>query len=375
MSKVLDIERLGTYTECLKSVLGILCRNVDYNIDEVVRYKAKFLKCLKTGKTGSEDLDLSLAENNVINDGTTIWKIITPVSKDEVSQGISDGVPLGIILPLTHNGAVPDGYLLCDGSAISRTGFAELFEAIGTIYGNGDGETTFNLPDYNQAKRFVQGDMEAGIEKEAGLPNIEGTLPILYSNKGYSKGAFNATGYNFALAGGESVYGQVSGTFNASRYNSIYGKSTTVQPPALTVRYIIKAFDNQYVKNLYNYDTDFTIIYPNGGTKENPANITVNSRYVEPNPFEGYYVHCVAEVFYNGQWGAAPNDSNAGSGGYGLGVMAYNYDNSVVVQVACSGLISTSNIASNPFGFVGTITTAPCRVKVWKIGKISVEQS
>lgn len=41
---------------------------------------------------------------------------------------------------------VPDGYLLCDGSAVSRTDYSELFSVIGSVYGNGDGSTTFNLP-------------------------------------------------------------------------------------------------------------------------------------------------------------------------------------------------------------------------------------
>lgn len=44
--------------------------------------------------------------------------------------------------------AVPENYLLCDGSAISRTTYADLFDKIGTIYGAGDGSTTFCLPDY-----------------------------------------------------------------------------------------------------------------------------------------------------------------------------------------------------------------------------------
>ena len=42
---------------------------------------------------------------------------------------------------------VPDGWLLCDGSAISRTTYADLFAAIGTTYGVGNGSTTFNIPD------------------------------------------------------------------------------------------------------------------------------------------------------------------------------------------------------------------------------------
>jgi microcystin-dependent protein len=44
-------------------------------------------------------------------------------------------------------GAAPDGWLLCDGSAVSRTMYADLFSAIGTTFGAGDGATTFNTPD------------------------------------------------------------------------------------------------------------------------------------------------------------------------------------------------------------------------------------
>ncbi len=41
----------------------------------------------------------------------------------------------------------PDGWLMCFGQAVSRTTYANLFAKIGTIYGAGDGSTTFNLPD------------------------------------------------------------------------------------------------------------------------------------------------------------------------------------------------------------------------------------
>lgn len=41
----------------------------------------------------------------------------------------------------------PQGYLFCDGSAVSRTDYATLFAVIGTTYGAGDGSTTFNVPD------------------------------------------------------------------------------------------------------------------------------------------------------------------------------------------------------------------------------------
>lgn len=48
----------------------------------------------------------------------------------------------------------PDGFLSCDGSAVSRTTYAGLFAIIGTTYGNGNGSTTFNLPDLRQKMVF-----------------------------------------------------------------------------------------------------------------------------------------------------------------------------------------------------------------------------
>lgn len=59
----------------------------------------------------------------------------------------SVGLPSGAIAawPLA---SAPNGFLICDGAAVSRTTFASLFSVIGETYGPGDGSTTFNLPDY-----------------------------------------------------------------------------------------------------------------------------------------------------------------------------------------------------------------------------------
>lgn len=55
-------------------------------------------------------------------------------------------IPAGVIAP--YGGAsAPTGWLLCDGSAVSRSTYAALYAAIGSAYGPGDGSTTFNLPD------------------------------------------------------------------------------------------------------------------------------------------------------------------------------------------------------------------------------------
>ena len=50
---------------------------------------------------------------------------------------------------------IPDGYLLCDGSAVSRTQYTALYALIGDTYGAGDGSTTFNLPDLRDAFRHL----------------------------------------------------------------------------------------------------------------------------------------------------------------------------------------------------------------------------
>ena len=55
-------------------------------------------------------------------------------------------MPVGCVIPFA-GAAAPTGWLLCQGQAVSRTTYAQLFSVIGTTYGSGDGSTTFNLPD------------------------------------------------------------------------------------------------------------------------------------------------------------------------------------------------------------------------------------
>ena len=74
------------------------------------------------------------------------------------------GVPAGCVMPYA-GATAPDGWLLCHGQAVSRTTYADLFGAIGTAYGPGDGSTTFNLPDLRgrvAAGRDDMGGTDAG---------------------------------------------------------------------------------------------------------------------------------------------------------------------------------------------------------------------
>jgi microcystin-dependent protein len=65
---------------------------------------------------------------------------------DTGAPGASGGSPVGTVVPYAGSTA-PPGWLVADGSAVSRSTYSELFAAIGTTYGAGDGSTTFNLPD------------------------------------------------------------------------------------------------------------------------------------------------------------------------------------------------------------------------------------
>jgi len=65
---------------------------------------------------------------------------------NEVASSSGGGAPIGVGMDYFGTTA-PEDWMFADGSAISRTEYAELFAIIGTTYGVGDGSTTFNLPD------------------------------------------------------------------------------------------------------------------------------------------------------------------------------------------------------------------------------------
>lgn len=153
--------------------------------------------------------------------------------------------PVGVVQAFAGS-TTPDGWLLCDGSAVSRTTYADLFAVIGTTYGTGDGSTTFNLP--NLVDKFVEGSATSGTVKSAGLPNITGKMGPFLNNvisggSSYTQGVFtiSATGSTMDDTSRPNPPNNLYGfNFDASLSSSIYGNSTTVQPPALTMRYIIK---------------------------------------------------------------------------------------------------------------------------------------
>jgi len=92
------------------------------------------------------------------------------------TSGAAVNVPIGACIPFGGAGS-PSGYLLCDGQAINRITFGNLFAIIGTKYGVGDGSTTFNVPDMRTNNSFARGATDdAGRGTEGGLSDV--TLAI-----------------------------------------------------------------------------------------------------------------------------------------------------------------------------------------------------
>lgn len=99
-------------------------------------------------------------------------------------EKIVDGVPIGAIIPYAGSTA-PFGTLICNGAAISRSAYPELFEAIGTTWGAGDGSTTFNIPDLRgYFLRGVGGNSAAlSVAQGDAIRNITGSFAeILYQH-------------------------------------------------------------------------------------------------------------------------------------------------------------------------------------------------
>ena len=153
-------------------------------------------------------------------------------------EGIGRGVTVGTIVAFAANSVPSGGYLICNGAAVSRTTYSRLFATIGTLYGEGDGSTTFNVPDLTD--RFIQFNGTAGIVKAAGLPNATGYTAKMCSDGASWNGALvkGADGNTGTTTHGSNVWRSVK--LDLSQSNAIFGASTTVQPPAVTMRPYIK---------------------------------------------------------------------------------------------------------------------------------------
>lgn len=162
----------------------------------------------------------------------------------------------GIVFAFAGTSA-PTGWLLCDGSAISRTTYADLFARIGTAHGSGDGSTTFNLPDYRG--RFLRG-RDGGSNRDPDRA---------------SRTAMNAGGNT-----GDNV-----GTLQGSQYGSHqHADAIRHNPDALSAlqyafgaRYIGGTGTASYTRYVGLTASDLRALSePQGGNETRPLNANVN---------------------------------------------------------------------------------------------------
>lgn len=120
--------------------------------------------------------------------------------------------PPGMVSPFAGD-SIPAGWLLCDGSAISRTEYADLYSAIGVCWGIGDGSTTFNLPD-------MRGMFLRGVSGDSGNDEDADGRIVLHDNGGN-------TGNQVGSYQGDAIR-NITGTFNtAQRFSEPSWQYTT----------------------------------------------------------------------------------------------------------------------------------------------------
>ena len=147
-------------------------------------------------------------------------------------------MPVGCVIPFA-GAAAPTGWLLCQGQAISRTTYAQLFSVIGTTYGSGDGKTTFNLPDMRG--RVAVGSDTNSLGMQDGQKSVTLTVEQIPSHNHFSGNpALLYTDYAAAISQTPTASG-VNNTKGPTRSNSVGGGQahSNVQP-SLYLNQIIK---------------------------------------------------------------------------------------------------------------------------------------
>lgn len=165
---------------------------------------------------------------------------------------IANASPSGSIT-MWPTATAPTGFLLCSGTAVSRSTYAALFAILGTSHGVGDGSTTFNLPNFNNRVPIGAGDLYTAAQtigsKDAVVVSHTHTATSTVTDPGHKhEFAFDTNGSgtggtgNFVLQGSSAstttkTTGITVATTNASTGSS--GTDANLQP-SLGVFFIIK---------------------------------------------------------------------------------------------------------------------------------------
>lgn len=194
------------------------------------------------GATGALEASAKLSEDP---------ENIAEVRSDGLFVGAVDlTIPVGAVVPFAGS-AAPTGWLLCDGGAVSRSTYANLFSVLSTTYGGGDGSTTFNVPDL--VGRVVVGlnlsntDVDSMGEND-GLPAASrsvkhNTTVTRVNDVTVGGGPFSKPGALSAAGGGadNDATGNPIVTQQPTFSGGPGGSRPTDTPAFLVLKYIIKA--------------------------------------------------------------------------------------------------------------------------------------
>lgn len=183
-------------------------------------------------------------------DGT--WSPVANIKGPQGEKGDKgnpgDMAPVGSIY-LWGSNTIPEGYLLCNGQAISRTEYSDLFAILGTSYGSGDGSSTFNLPDFRS-------NVPIGVDNN---DNNINTLGKEYGEKTHTLTANEIPPHNHSLTahGSDGTGNMVSQSIGngGSRVvaswvigNTGGGQAHNNMQPSIAMNFIIKAIPTQVVE-------------------------------------------------------------------------------------------------------------------------------
>lgn len=146
------------------------------------------------------------------SDGTILTADSSQSSGVKWASAGTSTIPTGSVMPYVGTSA-PTGWLMCDGSQVSRTTYSDLFGVISTHYGQGDNSTTFNLPDFRG--QFLRGAMS--------VTTISGSGSASSSNATFAAHGLNRTGVKVRLNSGT-----LSGLSTATDYYAIYVDANTL---------------------------------------------------------------------------------------------------------------------------------------------------
>ena len=202
-----------------------------------------YLECVESGTSSGSDITVT-SIGQLITDGTWKW----------LSLDIRDSAPVGTI---KQDIIIRDGYLLLNGQIVNVSDYPRLVnfliannllnsytaspDTTKFYYGDQD-NLTLKLPNFEGL--FIENGTNALLAKSAGLPNVSGVVNGLFGGNVNADGCFDwnsKTQYNQqALTPSSNYSGKSNLVLNASLSNSIYGNSSTVQPPAVILIPIIK---------------------------------------------------------------------------------------------------------------------------------------